>query len=120
MEPDETGRHRDQTVQRVPAGHQGPDLGADEAEGAIHAAVATVQDVVEIAFGAVGLDWRKHVRQDPQLIRPLEPARLVGNPEKARRVLGWTSMINFKALITEMTLSHAEPAPSKGAKAATE
>jgi GDPmannose 4,6-dehydratase len=73
----------------------------------------TVQDVAEIAFQAVGLDWREYVRQDKQLIRPQEPTRLVGNPEKARRVLGWKPKTDFKALIIEMTLASAEQAHAK-------
>jgi GDPmannose 4,6-dehydratase len=74
----------------------------------------TVQDVVEIAFRAVGLDWRKYLRQDPQLIRPQEPARLVGNADKARRVLGWTPNTDFEDLITWLTLGRTEEAHPRG------
>lgn len=63
----------------------------------------SVQDVVERAFGAVGLDWRRHVQQDPRFIRPVEPQRLVGNAQKARRVLNWEPEVSFDQLITEMT-----------------
>lgn len=64
----------------------------------------TVQEVVETAFDAVGLDWQKHVKQDPRFIRPEEPFRLVGNPAKAESVLNWKRTTTFKQLITEMTL----------------
>src|SRR5471032_2485635 len=30
----------------------------------------SVQNLVEVAFGHVGLDWRKHVQLDPKMIRP--------------------------------------------------
>jgi GDPmannose 4,6-dehydratase len=63
----------------------------------------SVQEVVEIAFGVVGLDWREHVKQDPRFIRPGEPGRLVGNPAKANRELDWHPTGTFKDLITEMT-----------------
>lgn len=63
----------------------------------------TVQEVVETAFGALNLDWRKYVRQDAQLLRPEEPARLVGNPAKAEQLLNWHRTTTFKQLITEMT-----------------
>jgi GDPmannose 4,6-dehydratase len=66
--------------------------------------VHTVQDVVETAFGAVGLDWRKYVKRDPRFMRPEEPSRLVGNPAKAESILNWKRTTNFKELITEMTL----------------
>jgi len=66
----------------------------------------SVQDVVENAFATVGLDWAKYVRQDPRLLRAAEPARLLGNPAKAQRILNWTPTITFPELIAEMT--HAE------------
>lgn len=64
----------------------------------------TVRDVVQTAFDAVGLDWKKHVKQDPRFLRPEEPSRLVGNPAKAQSVLNWKRTSAFKDLITEMTL----------------
>jgi GDPmannose 4,6-dehydratase len=65
----------------------------------------TVREVVEIAFAAVQLDWRRYVRQDPMFVRPDEPNRLVGNSAKARRLLGWQPTTAFNQLITEMTLA---------------
>jgi GDPmannose 4,6-dehydratase len=62
----------------------------------------SVQEVVEVAFVAVGMDWRRHVQQDPSLLRVEEPSHLVGNPEKAKRLLGWEPKNNFHQLITEM------------------
>jgi len=62
-----------------------------------------VQDVIELAFATVELDWREHVRQDPRLFRPAEPQRLVGNAAKARRQLGWEPQTTFAELIREMT-----------------
>src|SRR5690606_7375022 len=32
----------------------------------------SVRELVEIAFGCVGLDWQKYVVQDPALMRPAE------------------------------------------------
>jgi GDPmannose 4,6-dehydratase len=65
----------------------------------------TVQDVVELAFKAVGLDWRDHVKQDPRFMRANEPARLLGNTTKARQLLNWHPTTPFSQLITEMTQS---------------
>jgi GDPmannose 4,6-dehydratase len=63
----------------------------------------SVQDVVEIAFGVAGIDWRQCVVEDPQFIRPDEPAPLIGNPAKAKKLLNWEPSTDFKQLITEMT-----------------
>src|SRR5436190_5852574 len=65
----------------------------------------SVQQVVEIAFNAVKLDWRKYVKTDAKLLRPEDPARLVGNPAKAIKKLGWSRSRSFEELITEMTLA---------------
>jgi len=42
------------------------------------------------------------VRVDPRYFRPSEVETLLGNPEKARRELGWKSRTSFKDLVTEM------------------
>ncbi len=69
------------------------------ATGQIH----SVQEVVETAFAAVGLDWRNFVKQDARLLRPAEPMRLLGNAAKAKRLLGWEPKTSFRALIEEIT-----------------
>ncbi len=69
------------------------------ATGCLH----SVQEVVEQAFATVGVDWKKHVRHDPRLLRPAEPRRLVGNPAKAARLLGWQPRTTFEQMIREMT-----------------
>jgi GDPmannose 4,6-dehydratase len=63
----------------------------------------SVQNVVEQAFGTVGLDWRKYVKNDPRFLRPAEPQRLVGNAAKAKKVLNWEPKTTFEELIREMT-----------------
>ena len=63
----------------------------------------TVQEVVEIAFETVGLDWEKHVVLDDQFKRPADPVCLVGDPSKARAVLDWEPKKGFRQLIVEMT-----------------
>ena len=62
----------------------------------------TVQELVEAAFGHVGLDWRKYVVQDPALIRPAEVDLLIGDAGKARRVLGWQATVGFHDLVRMM------------------
>ena len=59
----------------------------------------TVERLVEVAFGHVGLDWRDHVRTDPAFIRPAEVDLLVGDPAKAKSTLGWEPSVDFEGLV---------------------
>jgi GDPmannose 4,6-dehydratase len=62
----------------------------------------TVADLVRAAFARVGLDPDDHVRVDPALVRPPEPTPLVGDPSRARRVLGWAPERSFEDMVAEM------------------
>jgi len=62
----------------------------------------TVREFLEIAFGHVGMSWKKHVVIDPALIRPAEVNTLLGNPAKARRKLGWKPQVSFRELVHMM------------------
>jgi GDPmannose 4,6-dehydratase len=66
------------------------------ATGVLHA----VEDLVELAFGHVGLDWRDHVHVDPALVRgTAELHDLAGDASKARRTLGWSPQLQFEVLV---------------------
>jgi GDPmannose 4,6-dehydratase len=78
----------------------------------------SVKDLIEIAFGRVGLDWQKYVRVDQALLRPAEVDHLLGDPTKARNELGWTPAVNFKQLVemmvdADMALLASAPAPAR-------
>jgi GDPmannose 4,6-dehydratase len=62
----------------------------------------SVGELVEAAFGHVGLDWRKHVVTDPKYIRPAEVDLLQADPSKAQRDLGWTPTVGFHELVAMM------------------
>ena len=62
----------------------------------------SVRELVEVAFGHVGLDWQKHVRLDPKFLRPAEVDLLVGDPSKARKTLGWRPDVDFVGLVKMM------------------
>jgi GDPmannose 4,6-dehydratase len=62
----------------------------------------SVRDLCETAFGAVGLDYREHVVQDPAFFRPAEVDLLVADPSKAERELGWTPQVTFRQLVEMM------------------
>ena len=56
-------------------------------------------------LGECGIDRRSGrtvVRVDPDFYRPTETNRLIGNPAKARAMLGWQRKIGFEALVEMM------------------
>ncbi len=67
-----------------------------------------VQDLVEVAFGHVGLDWQDYVVQDERFLRPAEVELLVADPSKAREVLGWEPTVDFQDLIHMMVDADVE------------
>jgi GDPmannose 4,6-dehydratase len=78
----------------------------------------SVRQLVEIAFGYADLDWQKHVRIDPALLRPAEVDHLVGDASKARKVLGWEPSMNFERLVMTMVDADlARLAPFQGVRA---
>jgi GDPmannose 4,6-dehydratase len=62
----------------------------------------TVEEFVAHAFAHVGLNWRDHVVIDPSLFRPAEVDLLVGEPAKARAVLGWEPSVGFADMVQMM------------------
>lgn len=62
----------------------------------------TVGELVEVAFGHAGLDPEEHVRVDPALVRAPEDTPPVGDPSRAREVLGWRPRWSFEAMVGAM------------------
>lgn len=62
----------------------------------------SVREFCEIAFRKVGLNYQDCVVIDPSFYRPAEVDLLVGNPAKAKRVLGWSYNRTFDQLVDEM------------------
>ncbi len=62
----------------------------------------SVQEVAELAFARVGLEWREHVREDSSLLRPAEVDHLIGDATKVRTQLGWRPTVGFQELINLM------------------
>ena len=62
----------------------------------------TVRRLCEIAFDAADLNWEDHVVIDDRFLRPAEVDLLVGNPEKARRELGWEPATSFEQMVADM------------------
>lgn len=63
----------------------------------------SVADFAAAAFAHVGItDWRAHVQVDPAFLRPTDPTLLVGDPTRARTVLGWAPTVSFEELVGGM------------------
>ena len=93
----------------------------------------SVREFVELAFEHVGrtIEWRGSgvdetghdaktgdvlVAIDPRFFRPTEVDLLLGDPSKAKAILGWVAKIKFKELVTEMVDSDLELAKSQPAR----
>jgi GDPmannose 4,6-dehydratase len=60
----------------------------------------SVEELADVAFRRVGLDWSDHVRTDAALVRGrAELHNLVGDPSKARERLGWKPTVDFEGLV---------------------
>ncbi|MBI5959818.1 MAG: GDP-mannose 4,6-dehydratase [Chloroflexi bacterium] len=73
-----------------------------------------VEELVQVAFDYVGLDWHEFVVQDPRFMRPAEVDLLVGDPSKAGQALGWEPKVTFKELIQTMVDADLELVKSGG------
>ena len=62
----------------------------------------TLEDYVAGAFSCVGLDWRRHVVLDTNLLRPTDIAVSRGNPAKARREWGWQARYKMADIVRMM------------------
>ncbi len=62
----------------------------------------TVRDFCRMAFAHVGLTMEDHVTVDERFLRPAEVDVLLGDPSKAKRVLGWTPKTSLEDLVSEM------------------
>ncbi len=74
----------------------------------------SVRELVELAFGRVGLDYRDYVVSDPRFYRPAEVDVLLADPAKARRELNWRPTVNFPELVGMMVDADLERLGSAG------
>lgn len=62
----------------------------------------TVSEFLDVAFGAVDLDWKRYVKIDPVYYRPAEVDALQGDATKARETLDWMPKVSFAGLAKMM------------------
>lgn len=68
----------------------------------------SVEQLVEAAFTAVDLDWKKYVVIDQKFVRPAEVDLLIGDPSKAKKVLGWEPKVTFEQMVEMMVKADLE------------
>jgi GDPmannose 4,6-dehydratase len=54
------------------------------------------------------MDWQKYVEVDSRYFRPAEVDFLLGDASKAKRMMGWSPRVTFKALAKMMTEEDAK------------
>jgi GDPmannose 4,6-dehydratase len=74
----------------------------------------SVRELVELAFGRVGLDYRDYVVSDPRFYRPAEVDVLLADPAKARRELNWRPTVDVPELVGMMVDADLERLGSAG------
>ena len=62
----------------------------------------SVEDFAKKTFAHVGLDYKKYVTIDKNLIRPAEVDDLIGDSSKAQKELSWRRKVDFDGLIKMM------------------
>lgn len=65
----------------------------------------TVREFVNEAFKVVDLDYKKFVKQNKKLFRPLDVDILKGDYSKAKKILNWKPRTSFKAIVKLMVES---------------
>jgi GDPmannose 4,6-dehydratase len=68
----------------------------------------SVKELVEVAFGHLGLDWTQHVKVDERFIRPAEVDILMADPRRAHAELGWKPQVSFEGLVRMMVDADVE------------
>ncbi|GAB4257985.1 MAG: GDP-mannose 4,6-dehydratase [Thermoleophilia bacterium] len=74
----------------------------------------SVREFCELAFARVGLDYRRYVRQDPALMRPVDITETRGDATKAYTRLGWEPTVTFGELVHMMVDAEVERIEHRG------
>jgi GDPmannose 4,6-dehydratase len=69
----------------------------------------SIGEFLQLAFKEIGIDdWKPYVKQNPEFMRPAEVDILLGNPEKAEKILGWKREVDFPGLVKMMVKNDLE------------
>ncbi len=73
----------------------------------------SIRQFLDIAFQYVNLDWNDFVAFDERYLRPAEVDLLIGDPSKAKRILGWQPEVSFEELVKLMVDADLEAVGQK-------
>ena len=73
----------------------------------------TIKEFLEIAFGYVNLNYENFIEISEKYFRPNEVEYLLGNPAKAKKIIGWEPKTSFEELIKMMLDNDIELAKSE-------
>ena len=68
----------------------------------------TVKEFAELAFNAVGLNWKDHIAIDKRFYRPAEVHELKADYSKAKEHLKWQPKLDFEGLVRTMVAADLE------------
>ncbi len=69
----------------------------------------SVKEFLQLACAAAGIpDWEAIYKHNPKYDRPAEVDLLIGDPSKAKKMLGWQPTVSFQDLVTLMVQAELE------------
>jgi GDPmannose 4,6-dehydratase len=68
----------------------------------------SVRDLVQTAFGELGLDWKEHVRENGAVVNPESPNALCADNSRLRTLAGWQPTVGFRQMIRIMIEAEKE------------
>ena len=65
----------------------------------------SIREVLDLVFSKLDLNWNDYVEIDPRYFRPAEVELLLGDPTKAKQLLGWSPKTSLEQL-AEIMVDH--------------
>lgn len=65
----------------------------------------SIREFLDLVFSKLDLNWKDYVEIDPRYFRPAEVELLLGDPSKAKKVLGWSPKTSLASL-AEIMVDH--------------
>ena len=65
----------------------------------------SIREFLDLVFSKLDLDWNDYVEIDPRYFRPAEVELLLGDPTKAKQLLGWSPKTSLEQL-AEIMVDH--------------
>jgi GDPmannose 4,6-dehydratase len=66
----------------------------------------SLESFVDTVFSELGLDWRQHVEQNQEFMRPTDLKVSVGDPKKAEQNLAWKARLKMRDIVKLMLNGH--------------